>query len=250
MPRHSRDRLAARRAKRRYRDRTSQRRATIATLSLAALLGVVALVVGLVSSGSSSASEGGPVAEPVPAASLAGGDRPPDLTLANAEQLELRLPVDPELITAVAFHAVSNPELVALEPADDVDHETAPRGDRSGPSTAAVDVGAPAGTVVYAPIDGTVSAVADYRVAGEVEGYELVIDPSDAAGELIVKVTHLDPMDSGPPTVGSALKVGESVIGRIRDFSGVAEQELSQFTSDAGNHVGIEVARTGSQFAP
>jgi len=211
---------------------------------------VVALVVGVVAPGGSSSTTGSPVASPQPSPGLGVGARPPDLSVARAEQVDLRLPVDPDLVTAVAFHAVSSPDLVTLEPSDDIPHETAPRGDRGGPATAAVDVGAPAGTVVYAPVDGTVAAVTDYLVAGEPEGFELVIDPADAAGDLVVKMSHLDTMDAAPPSVGSSLAAGQTVVGRIRDFSGVAEQELSQFTSDSGNHVGIEVARTGSGFAP
>ena len=36
----------------------------------------------------------------------------------------------------------------------------------------------------------------------------------------------------------------------MRDFSGVAQQELSQFTADAGNHVDLELVRTEAALIP
>lgn len=219
----------------------------VAAAAAVVLLGIVALVVVL---GTGSGSEDGPLADPVPSPDLGTGGRPPDIEIASAAEIPIQLPVDPERLTAIAFHPVSDPALVPMEPSGEVDYETSPRGDRSGPDTAAVDVGAPAGTAVYAPVDGTIAAVTDYVLSGKVEGYEVAIEPELAARQLVVRVTHLDPHDGSPPEVGSAVTAGQTIIGTVRDFSGVTEQEISQFTSDAGNHVAIEVIRTGTDLAP
>jgi hypothetical protein len=149
--------------------------------------------------------------------------------IARAAEVPLRLPVDPDRITAVAYHPVSDTTLVAMEPGDGVSHVQSPRDGRSGPDTA---------------------AVTDYRVSGEVQGYEVAFEPDVAAGQLVVRVSHLDPHDGKRPQVGDTVTAGETIIGLVRDFSGVAEQELSQFTSDSGNHVAIEVVRTGADLLP
>ena len=105
-------------------------------------------------------------------------------------------------------------------------------------------------TAVYSPVDGVVAAVTDYRVSGNVEGFEVAIEPDNAARQLVVRVSHLDPHDGSPPQVGDAVTAGRTIIGQVRDFSGVAEQEISRFTSDSGNHVAMEVVRTGADLAP
>jgi murein DD-endopeptidase MepM/ murein hydrolase activator NlpD len=253
VPSHTPHRLEARRAARRQRDRNLRRRQILAVLAAAgavAAVGLVAAVVVIAVIGSTSSSDDGPLASPVPSAELGTGRRPPDVVIARAAEVPLRLPVDPDRISAVAYHPVSDTTLVAMEPGDGVSHVQSPRDGRSGPDTAAVDVGAPAGTAVYSPVDGVIAAVTDYRVSGEVEGYEVAIEPDVAAGQLVVRVSHLDPHDGKRPQVGDTVTAGQSIIGLVRDFSGVADQELSQFTSDSGNHVAIEVVRTGADLIP
>ena len=51
-------------------------------------------------------------------------------------------------------------------------------------------------------------------------------------------------------SVVSGMTLLSRILGLVRDFSGVADQELSQFTSDSGNHVAIEVVRTGTDLIP
>jgi len=209
------------------------------------------IVFGIVTAVSSgSGANDGPLASPVPSPDLGSGRRPPDLVMARADEVPLRLPVDPDRITAIAYHPVSDPSLVAMAPGDGVAHEISPRDGRSGPDTAGLDIGAPAGTAVYSPVDGVVAAVTDYRVSGSVEGFEVAIEPDNAARQMVVRISHLDPHDGSPPEVGDAVTAGQTIIGQVHDFSGVAEQELSRFTSDSGNHVAIEVVRTGADLAP
>lgn len=178
-----------------------------------------------------------------PAPALGPGERPPDLPIARAGQVELRLPIDPDRLTAVAFHPLDNPRVLELEPTGPIDHHDAPRNGRPGPARAGVDVGAPAGTMVYSPVDGIVSAVSDYIVRGRVIGHQIGIEPLAATG-VVVMVTHVEDHPGTPrPSVGEAVQAGRTPLGQVPDLSGVFEQEISRFTADAGNHVSIEVAR-------
>jgi hypothetical protein len=165
--------------------------------------------------------------------------------VARGEGVELVMPVHPDRVTAVAYHPVSDPAAVKLEPAGGIRHGNLPRDDRSGPQTAGLDVGAPAGTIAYAPVDGVVASVSDFTVAGRTEGYELMIEPAVSSG-LAVRMSHLEAAPGHePPSVGEAVAAGVTVVGQVRDFSGVAVQQLSRYTSDSGNHVDLELVQSG-----
>lgn len=181
---------------------------------------------------------------PAPAAAVLGpGARPPDVPIARAGQVELRLPVDAERLTAIAFHPVDDPRVIEMVPTGPLPTHDSPRNGRGGPARAVVDIGAPAGTLVYAPVDGIVTAVSDYVVRGQVIGRQYGIEPLTATG-IVVMVTHVEDHPGTPkPSVGQAVQAGRTPLGQIKDLSGVMEQEISRFTADAGNHVSIEVVR-------
>jgi murein DD-endopeptidase MepM/ murein hydrolase activator NlpD len=226
------------------------RRSIVSAAIPVVLVAVLALILGLSGSGASS-DAGAPLASPVPSPDLGTGARPPELVIARADDVEIHIPVDPGRVTAAAFHPINDPSGVAMEATSAIRIHQADRAGRSGPGTAALDVGAPAGTAVYAPVDGTVASVADYLVLGRLEGYEITIAPSVAASGLVLRITHLDPPATGEvPSVGTPVRAGVTPIGRVRDFSGVAQQELAQFTSDSGNHVHMELIRTDSSLLP
>jgi murein DD-endopeptidase MepM/ murein hydrolase activator NlpD len=207
---------------------------------------VLALVLG-VTGGADDAA--GPLASPVP--ELGSGARPPELVIARADGVEVHIPVDPGRVTAAAFHPINDPSGAALSAAGGFDIQQAGRDGRAGPDTAALDVGAPAGTEVFAPVDGTVASVAEYKVLGRIEGYEVTIAPTVAASGLVLRLTHLDPPAGGEMlSVGTPVRAGVTPLGRVRDFSAVAEQELSEFTSDSGNHVHMELIRTEAGLLP
>ena len=171
--------------------------------------------------------------------------------IARAEGVEVHLPVDPERVTAIAFHPIDDPSGVALASSGAVTIHQSGRRDRVGPETAGLDVGAPAGTTVYAPVDGVIASVSDYMVSGRIEGYELTITPAIAASGLVLRVTHLGDRDNGErPSVGTPVRAGVTPLGTVHDFTGVVEQELSQFTSDEGNHVDLELIRTAGGADP
>lgn len=249
MPHLTRQQLAARRAHRRHRDRRRQRRAVLSAIVPALVVGLVAAALAL-TGGTSSEAAAPSVEAPVPSPALGSGAQPPDIVVARAEGIDLRLPVDPKRVTAAAFHPVGDPLAQALRATGSLDIQQAPRGDRAGPETAALDVGAPAGTTVFSPVDGVIAGVSDYALSGRVQGYELTIEPAGVRG-LMVRVTHLDPPVVGErPDVGESVVAGVTTIGRVRDLSTVVEQELARFTADSGNHVHTELVRTTVETAP
>jgi murein DD-endopeptidase MepM/ murein hydrolase activator NlpD len=246
MPPLYREQLVVRRPPRRRSALRRDRRAIISAAIPVAIVAVLALVLG-VTGGASEAT--GPLASPVP--ELGSGARPPELVIARADDVEVHIPVDPDRVTAAAFHPINDPSGVAMTAASGFDIQQAGRDGRAGPDTAALDVGAPAGTAVYAPVDGTVASVAEYQVLGRIEGYEVTIAPTVAASGLLLRLTHLDPPATGElPSVGTPVRAGVTPLGRIRDFSAVVDQELAEFTSDSGNHVHMELIRTEAGLLP
>ncbi len=243
MPPLSREQLAARRKRRRAIDqRRHHRFAVRAALPFAIIGAIAALVVFAVSTIDRSNPEAGGIAPPVQPPS--GAARLPQaVIIASAGNVDLRLPIERSQITAIVFRAVENPSAVALTPSEGLSVHIAPRGDRSGSDTASVDVGAPAKTAVYAPVTGVIHAIVPYRVAGRVEGYEVLINP-DSAADRTVRMNHLETLvGSDRPHVRQPVREGETPIGQVRDFSRVAEQTVARYTADSGNHVHIEVER-------
>ncbi|MFN8108928.1 MAG: hypothetical protein U0Y82_03660 [Thermoleophilia bacterium] len=174
------------------------------------------------------------------------GARPKDILLARAGTVEVKLPVDQARITAIAFRPSENTTAVELTPAGPLRYHTAPQNGRPGPERAAVDVGAPAGTLVFAPVDGTVTSVTDWVLRGHVEGVQISIEPQDAT-DITVVVDHVTPHAGSPKVhVGQAVRAGVTPLGEVVDLTGIIPQELAQYTADAGNHVAIELDRTGS----
>jgi hypothetical protein len=240
------------RAGRRRRGLRRDRRALISAAIPVAAVVVLALILSLGGGGDASDATG-PLAAPVvpPAEAGPAAGRPPELVIARGEGVDVHLPVDPALVTAAMFHPVNDAAGVALEEAGGLEIHQADRGDRIGPETAGLDVGAPAGTTVYSPVDGVIASVGDYVISGRIEGYEIVLTPSVAASGLVLRLTHLDEPATGErPSVGTPVRAGATPLGRVRDFSTVAQQELSEFTSDNGNHVHMELVRTEATLIP
>jgi hypothetical protein len=107
-----------------------------------------------------------------------------------------------------------------------------------GPSTGSVDVGAVAGTAVYSPVDGKVKGIAPYVIDGTTHGSVIEIQPTATPAD-VVTLTNLS-ADPGI-AVGSPVSAAKTKLGTIVDLSKVLSQEMAKYTSDAGNHVHIEV---------
>ena len=112
-----------------------------------------------------------------------------------------------------------------------------------GGTTSALDVGAPVGANVFAPVDGTVVAITPYVVGGKHYGQQIDIQPANAPS-VVVALTQLkaDPSLS----VGSTVISGSRRLGTVVDLAGVEHQALARYTNDAGNHVTIEILPASS----
>lgn len=176
----------------------------------------------------------------------------------QGDNLTIQIPVSQRDVTALGYRAAGQ-RVLALTPIgrqanegllSRVFHRIFGGGGRGityyrlgggdGPSTGALDVGAAAGTDVYAPVDGTVVSIRPYVIDGDEShyGHRIEIQPYSSPA-VVVSVTHLraDPA----LTIGSTVKFSSTKIGTIVDVSLVEEQGLARYTKDAGNHVTVEV---------
>jgi hypothetical protein len=101
-----------------------------------------------------------------------------------------------------------------------------------------LDVGAEAGTDVYAPVDGTVAAISDQVKNGRTVGARLDIRPTSAPS-LMVSVTNVTADPS--LTVGATVAAASSKLGTVADIAKVERQALAEYSHDQGNNVSIEV---------
>ncbi len=203
----------------------------------------------------------GAVASPVTASALDLGVPPPDRIIARAGLVDIHLPIDRQRIALTLFRSVDDADAVAFKPDATWKHRVAPPAGRAGPETAGLDIAAPAGAIVYAPVDGTITSVVDYVVAGVAAGYQVDITPEEQS-DVVVRVRHIEGIPearrAGPvceigsfekPNVGTFVKAGITCIGEVldaSDLSEVARPEVAKYVSGAGNHVHLEVVRVGS----
>ena len=111
-------------------------------------------------------------------------------------------------------------------------------GGESGADTSALDVGAPPGTDVYSPVDGTVVGITPYVVSEKTLGARIDVQPAAAPS-----LSSRSPTCGlTPRSVGSSVAAARSKIGSVLD-SRVERQALARYTQDAGNHVSVEVHR-------
>ncbi len=204
-----------------------------------------------------------PLRSAVPASATrllpSGPPRPQVVALQGA--LRLQIPIAQQAITAIGYHAAGAGAL-ALQPLGHqaneglfarIFHKLFGGGGTGlawyqlsggeGASSGAIDVGASAGTDVYAPVDGTIVAIQDYVVDGRPYGNVIDIEPTGSPN-VVVELSHLrvDPYLA----VGAPLAVGSSKVGTVLDFSGVERQALAGHTQDAGNHVTMSVQPAAS----
>ena len=190
-------------------------------------------------------------------------DGPPsaEVLATTAAGVQLYVPITQARITAVVYHTVGDSSAVPLIP---VGHQldaglltklsnllsgTGSQngagyyvdGAGGGDSTASVDVGAVAGTGVYSPVSGRVVGIEPYILNGQRYGVQIQIQPTSAPA-YVVTVTNLDPVPS--LAVGTQVTAAATLIGHVIDLSHVMTQVMSQYTSDAGNHVHLQVGRT------
>lgn len=199
------------------------------------------------------------VAVSAPERALAPDGPPiPMLMASGPNGLELDLPIAQARVTAIVYHGVGDGRVVALAPAGHqknaslltrlgnlltgASEGSGPSyyidGAGGGPETGSVDVGAVAGTRVYAPVDGTVVSIRPYVLDGSAHGSVVQLQPTSTPAD-IVTLTNI--RTAGRISVGDQVTAARTRLGTVIDLSKVITQELAKFTSDAGNHVHIEV---------
>jgi hypothetical protein len=108
---------------------------------------------------------------------------------------------------------------------------------RAGRPNTAADVGAKPGTVVLAPVSGTIVKIRPYKLYGKWNDYELHIQPTGRPS-LDVVLIHL---------IGLTCHVGDPVVGgvtqlaHVRKLSDKFHDQLASYAKAGGNHVHIEV---------
>jgi hypothetical protein len=176
--------------------------------------------------------------------------------IARLDRLQLQLPVNQARVTAIGYFGGGDGAL-ALDPVGTQANQgllkrlahkifgggsAMPRwyqlpGGR-GPSTSAIDVGASAGTDVYAPVNGTIVGITKLVLNGRTYGRRIDIQPTDTPS-LVVSVSRLRPDPS--LRLGAAVTAAGTKLGRVLDLSKVERQELARYTNDEGNHVLLQV---------
>lgn len=218
------------------------------------LLASVALVTLLLTAFGSGNHAVVPTAAPAPATRLLPAGPPQPQVLALQGSIRLLQPVS--RVTAIGYHASGDGALPMRPVGRQVNQGLVGRVARSlfgsgsgnlryyllgggtGPATTSLDVGAPVGTDVYSPVDGTVVGITPYVLAGKHMGARIDIQPSGNPS-LVVSLTHLRPDPN--LNVGATLTATASKVGTVIDFASVERQALARVTQDAGNHVAIEV---------
>lgn len=188
------------------------------------------------------------------AAPAATGVPPEPQILATVGNLQIRLPIAGEAVTAIGFHG-NDAGAMELDPVGRQANEgllarlwrriagSARQGPvwyqlEGGPGTEVLDVGAAPGTDVYSPVDGTVVSIADNVIDGKAYGSRIDVRPT-AAPSLIVTLNHLDPDPS--LAVGSPVLASSSKLGTVVDVAVVERQALAQHARAGGNNVAIDV---------
>ena len=242
-----RTRRAARQRARRKRAQHRARR--LALFGIVAVLALVTLI--LTAFGSSSPQRLGSTVELPPVAS---GVPPQPEILATVSNLQIRLPIAAEAVTAIGFHG-SDAGAMGLDPVGRQANEgllarlwrriAGSSNDgpvwyqlEGGPGTEVLAVGAAPGTDVYSPVDGTVVSISPYVIDGKAYGSRIDVRPT-AAPSLIVTLIHLQQDPS--LVVGSPVLASSSKLGTVVDVAAVERQALAKHARARGNNVSIDV---------
>ena len=108
-----------------------------------------------------------------------------------------------------------------------------------------IDVGAKAGTTVYAPVTGTVVLVENYDLYGEVPDVKIHIQPEGRPDLDVVLLHQYDPVVEP----GDEVEGGLSPLSKVRDIAkDLTDVQLGFFTAadDPGNHSHVQVNNADS----
>ncbi len=267
IPIRHRSRRSTRRRRRRAREpqgrTTAERRRPRSGAELRRIRRLVALGMVLIATsvtlGSALRDDGPAVPDPAgggpaPAAALIPSGPPVPLKLASRGSVVLYVPIAAARVTAIDYHTVDGARALDLTPSgrllnasllDRLERQViggtaaTPSYYESGGSTQSVDVGAAAGTQLYAPVTGVVVGITPYVVSGRAWGSVVSVQPLGDP-TVVVVLSNLAPDPS--LRVGSDISAQTpTLLGTVVDLSPVLKMDIAQYTADAGNHVHIEV---------
>lgn len=212
-------------------------------------------------------------AEPALAESVSGAqsapapEREPTPFFASYRSLQLRLPIDPDELTALAFHQAAGPSALAMTSlVPDADMKLAAelkavpplpdgagrgsatwagsclrlwRSNRSGEPDTAADLGADPGTAVWSPVTGVVVQVKAYKLYGTHDDFEIHIKP-DGWDDVDVVLIHVDDVRVEP---GDRVFAGATRIASVRRMSDKIDLQLGGYTDNGGDHVHMQLNR-------
>lgn len=189
----------------------------------------------------------------------------PTPIVATYKDMQIYLPVNVADLTEVAFHQANftytvplstHMPLVTLDKAkkqkgtkrDKTVQQTGPdallvgsclrmwRSGRHTACTTAIDVGAPAGSTTYAPINGTVTAVKTYSFEGKVNDYEIHVKSDDYPNLEMVMIHVKDPTVK----VGDVVVAGTTPLAQVRNMAQYVRNQLATYAPEHGNHTHIQ----------
>ncbi|MDQ4127950.1 MAG: hypothetical protein M3151_08410 [Actinomycetota bacterium] len=182
----------------------------------------------------------------------------PDAVLAEAAGVAVSSPIRPANLTGLGYHPEGE-SLVQMTPRgenlsanaflgllstgetpEDIHYYLMDAAGRGGPETGALDVGAETGTTVYAPVTGTVTSIQPDPV---VQDANVIQIKPDANPDVRVNVSLVRSV--GDAGVNDRVTAGMTELGTVADSAAVLDPQLSSYTTDAGNHVTVSVARAG-----
>jgi murein DD-endopeptidase MepM/ murein hydrolase activator NlpD len=202
---------------------------------------------------------------PAPAQRLLPSGPPRPLVVAVRDTLRIQLPINQGRVTAIGYHAAGASAL-ELEPVGTQANagvfgrivQRLVGGDGSGiryymleggagPRTGGLDIGAPVGTDVFAPVDGTVIAISSRIINGRQYGKRIEIQPSGNPSVVVaIMNVQMDPaLNVGSPVVSARTKIGS-----VLDLSAAERAALARYTQDEGQHVHLEVHAAASIASP
>lgn len=215
------------------------------------VLGILALVfaVFVQTSSSSDAAENAVAIDP--------NNAGPYTVLAEAGKIEISTPIRPANLTGLGYHPEGG-SLVEMTPRgenlsanallrlfsggktpENINFYMMDPAGREGPRTGALDVGAAAGTKVYAPVTGTVTAIRPDPMVPNAN----VVEIKPAEDPDLRVIVSLARGEEGSAGVNAPVTAGMTEIGAVADSAEILDPQLSSYTTDAGNHVTVSVSR-------
>jgi len=111
----------------------------------------------------------------------------------------------------------------------------------------ALDVGAKAGCVVYAPVTGTVVNIRKYELTSKIKDYELHIQPKDHA-DLDLVVIHIDELSVEE---GDEVEAGVTPVAVVRDIDSYMDGiQMSEYVpkGTGGNHAHLAINNANAKY--